>query len=286
MCKIFMIKLVITLITSLSITGCVTTKISPEVRQKFNQTQIEIQKNPVSILVNPCLITNELGRDSVLIEATQLSSHKFLQTFTQQLEAKGVQVQQSATPFICGAMSEEQIKKYDVQVQKSSTRQAIQTYPLLNTQSTGLSAEQQQAILTLNQFTTQMDTFILTQIYNKKANFPKPNLNDQTVKILRDWAKSPYIFIITIDGLDASVGSKLATGTLSFGVTLATMGAGSGIVTTYFPKEGQSYGIRLFDLNKKEFVWSKGAILKGNVFSTKNHSLEANNVLTPLFEIE
>lgn len=278
-------KLILPLLTSIIFTGCTSNPISPEIRQQLNQTQAEIQKNPVSILINPCLLTNELGKDLVLVEAAQLSSDKFLQTFIQQLKAQGIQVQQSATPFICGAMPEEQIKKYDIQMQTNSARQTIQTYPLFNTQTTNLSPEQQQAILALNQFTTQMDSFLLTQAYNKKANLLKPELNDQTVNILKDWAKSSYIFVITIDGLDASVSSKLAMGTLSLGVTLATMGAGAGIVTAYMPKEGQSYGIRLLDLNKRDFVWSKGSILKGKIFSTKHHSLEANNILDPLFEL-
>ena len=45
------------------------------------------------------------------------------------------------------------------------------------------------------------------------------------------------------------------------------------------------YKLRIvYDLDKKEFVWNKSSPLKGNIFSVKNHSLEATNILDPLFE--
>ena len=42
-------KIVLPLLCSLVFSGCATTKISPEARQKLNQTQAAIQVKPVAI---------------------------------------------------------------------------------------------------------------------------------------------------------------------------------------------------------------------------------------------
>lgn len=271
------------LITCLAFTGCATTKISEESRQKLNQTQAAIQVKPVAIFVNSCLLTNELGKDLVLNEPTKLTSEKFIQTFTQQLNQHNVTVSASATPFICGSMPEEQLKKYEFQAERNSKRAPITTYPLLN-KNNNMSDDERAAALTLTQFITKTDAVNLANLQNKNSQVDMPQLDEKTVKTLREWANSNYIFWVTLDGMNASLGNKFAMGTLSLGVTLATMGAGAGIVTAYMPKEGQHYSVRLLDLDKQSFEWHKADLLKGRIYSTNNHTLQADQILNPLFE--
>lgn len=276
-------NIVLPLIASLTFTGCATIKISPETRQKLNQTQTAIQTKPVAILANSCLLTNELGKDLVLNEPTKLTSEKFIQTFTQQLNQHNVNVSTTATPFICGLMPEAQLSKYEFQVDSNSKRAAISTYPILNKNS-NMSDEQRAAALALTQFIAKTNAVNLAKIQSKNANLNMPQLDETTVKILKEWANSNYIFLVSLDGLNATLGNKFAMGALSFGVTLATMGAGAGIVTAYMPKEGQQYSVRLFDLDKQSFEWTKADLLKGRIYSTNNHTLQADQILNPLFE--
>ena len=277
-------KIVLPLLCSLVFSGCATTKISPEARQKLNQTQAAIQVKPVAILVNSCLLTNELGADLVLNEPSKLTSEKFIQTFTQQLNQHNVSVSATASPFICGSMPEVQLKKYEFQVDSNAKRALISTYPLLNQNNSNMSDEQRAAVLTLNQFIAKTDAVNLAITHNKKTNLDVPQLDEATINTLKNWSNSNYIFVVSLDGLNASVGNKFAMGALSLGVTLATMGAGAGIVTTYIPKEGQQYSVRLLDLDKQTFEWNKFDLLKGRIYSSKNHSLEAEAILNPLFE--
>lgn len=195
-----------------------------------------------------------------------------------------MQVSGAASPFICGTMPEEQLKKYDFLADRNTKRVAISSYPLLNQNNVDMSADQREAVLTFNQFIAKSDEVNLANARNKKVTLDKPVLTPATVNTLKDWSKSNYIFIASLDGLHASTGSKFAMGALSVGVTLATMGAGAGIVTTYMPKEGQYYSVRLFDLDKQEVVWNKHAMLKGNIFSAKNHTVQVDAILNPLFE--
>ena len=277
-------KLIYPLVISVIFAGCTTTKISPEIRNQLNQTQMKLQAQPVAILVNSCLLTNELVKDLILNQPTQLTSEKFIQTFSKQLNQNGVQISEIASPFICGSMPEEQLKKYDILINKDSKRAEITNYPFLNTTNSNMNVDQQKAVLAFNQYIAKSNEVILANTRNKKLALPLPVLEPETINTLKDWSKSNYIFVVSLDGLKASAGSKLAMGALSVGVTLATMGAGAGLVTTYIPKQGQFYSVRLFDLGKQEFVLNKYSTLDGNIFSTKNHTMEAQTVLHPLFE--
>ncbi|MFW1971303.1 hypothetical protein [Acinetobacter bereziniae] len=277
-------KLIYPLVISVIFAGCTTTKISPEIRNQLNQTQMKLQAQPVAILVNSCLLTNELGKDLILNQPTQLTSEKFIQTFSKQLNQNGVQISEIASPFICGSMPEEQLKKYDILINKDLKRAEITNYPFLNTTNSNMNVDQQKAVLAFNQYIAKSNEVILANSRNKKLALSLPILEPETINTLKDWSKSNYIFVVSLDGLKASAGSKLAMGALSVGVTLATMGAGAGLVTTYIPKQGQFYSVRLFDLGKQEFVWNKYSTLDGNIFSTKNHTIEAHTILDPLFE--
>lgn len=279
-------KTIVPIFASLVLGGCISTQISPETRNQYNQTQTALKSAPVSVLINPCLVTNEVGRDLVLVEPSQLSSDKFVETFKQQLNQQGITISNSAVPFICGSMPEDQLKKYDFQTDSTSKRAQITSYPLLNQTNSTLTTEQQNAVLALNLFTAKYSLVELSNLRNKKAMTAMPELDQATSDILKNWSKSQYLFMVNIDGLDASMGSKFAMGALSAGVSLATLGVGGGLVTTYLPQEGQHYTVRLFDLQKNQFIWSKSGLLKGKVFSTKKHSLEANDILDPLFELK
>lgn len=279
-------KIVLPLIASLVFTGCATTKISPEARQQLNKTQAAIQAKPVSILVNSCLLTNELGKDLVLNEPSKLTAEKFIQAFTQQLNQHNVTVSASAVPFICGTIPEEQLKKYEFQADTKSKRTLINTYPLLNQNNINMTDEQRAAVLVLNQYIAKFDAVQLKMVQKQKTTLDIPQLDDRTINTLKNWSKSNYIFVVSVDGLNASLGSKFAFGALSVGVILATMGAGAGIVTAYMPREGQQYSVRLLDLDKQAFEWNKYDLLKGNIYSIKNHNVQADTILNPLFEVK
>ena len=282
--KYTMKKIIPTLIFSLTMAGCSTLKITPEVRQQLNQTQQSIKQAPIAILANSCMLTNELGRDQILITPSYTSAEQFNKQLIEQLSQQGVQVSKIASPLICGFMPEEQYKKYDVKADKKAKRTATTTYPLLNSRDNSLTVEQQNAVLELYQFFAASDKISVYNQSNKKSPIPLPILKDETAQTIKSWSNSRYIFVTSVDGLDASFGNKLVMGTLSAGVGIATYNMGSTFITAYTPKEGQFYSLRLLDLEQKNTIWSSNGNLKGNVFSYDKHSISAENILYPLFE--
>ncbi|MCU4339023.1 hypothetical protein [Acinetobacter dispersus] len=278
-------KLAFCLAISLSITGCATTKISPEDRNKLNQTQTLLKSNQVAVISDGCLIRSELGTSLIEGEQSRLTAQKFTDLLSTQLNQQGINVSNKLMPFVCGFMPEEQVKKYDYRLDSETKRAEIKNYPLISLENRTLSEQQQQALLNLNQSFNKQIALALKNAKEKKPVSNLLELTDQDVTVIKDLTQSNYAFIASVTGTDASFGKKFAAGALSVGVSLATVGAGSGLVTAYIPQEGQQYVVRIVDLSNKTIMWTKGGMLMGKPYSKKNHSVEAKDILNPLFEV-
>lgn len=278
-------KIALCFAISLSITGCATTKISPEDRNKLNQTQTLLKANNVALITDGCLIRSELGTSLIEGEQSRLTAQKFAELLSNQLNEQGVKVNHQIMPFVCGFMPEAQVKKYDYRLDNETKRAEIANYPLMNIENKSLSEQQRQALLNLNQSFNKQAELALKNVKEKKPVSNFLELSDQDVLIIKDLTQSNYAFITSVTGTDASFGKKFAAGALSVGVSLATVGAGAGFVTAYIPQEGQQYFVHIVDLNAKEIIWSKGGMLMGRPYSKKNHSVEAKGILNPLFEV-
>lgn len=275
-------KIIVALGISTSIVGCATTQpLSSEQMQKLNQLRTELQTKPVSLVVNPCLIRNELGKDQLMNEPAQLTSERFIETFTQQLMQYNVKVQHTAVPFICGSMPADQLTKYDFK-DANGKRLPISHSPLLNPHNNILTDEQKTAVLALNQFIAKSEAYTIARAQKPNPKLAAPQLDETSIRTLKDWANSDYLFLASLDGLEASMGSKFAYGAFSLTVSAATMGAGA--VVTYIPKEGQHYTVHLIDLNQSQSTWKNSNVLKGKIFDTDHHSLIAKDIFKPLFE--
>ncbi|MCH7335412.1 hypothetical protein [Acinetobacter sp. NIPH 2699] len=278
-------KLALCFAISLSITGCATTKISPEDRNKLNQTQTLLKATDVALIADGCLVRSELGTSLIEGEQSRLTAQKFAELLSSQLNEQGVKVNNKLMPFVCGFMPEAQVKKYDYRLDNETKRAEITNYPLMNMENKSLSEQQQQALLNLNQSFNKQAALALKNVKEKKPVSNLLELSDQDVLVIKDLTQSNYAFIASVTGTDASFGKKFAAGALSVGVSLATVGAGAGLATVYIPQEGQQYIVHIVDLNAKEVMWSKGGMLMGKPYSKKNHSVEAKEILNPLFEV-
>lgn len=283
--KVRMKNFLLCLALGLSITGCATTKISTEERNKLNQTQALLKTNPVAVISDGCLIRSELGTSLIEGEQSRLTAQKFAELLTSQLNEQGVKVGHKIMPFVCGFMPEEQVKKYDYRLDNEAKRAEINNYPLVSLENKTLSEQQQQALLNLTQSFNKQAVLALKNAKEKKPVSNLLELSDQDITALKNLTQSDYVFIASVTGTDASFGKKFAAGALSVGVSLATVGAGSGFVTAYIPQEGQQYVVHIVDLNSKTIMWTKGGMLMGKPYSRKNHSIEAKAILNPLFEV-
>ncbi|MFC3902082.1 hypothetical protein [Acinetobacter marinus] len=279
-------KILLTLAMSILATGCATTKITPEARNQLNQMQTKLKQAPVATIVDSCLLHSELGTSLIVGEQSRMTAKKFSEQLRTQLTEQGVAVGQEYTPFVCGFMPEIQLKKYDFKASNEDKRQPISNFPVLNSENAELTPAQKIALLNLNQSINKYQLDVVEALKKKTTATNILNLNDEDVLTLKALTQADQVFLASTTAVDASFGKKFATGALSVGVSLATVGVGAGFYTVIMPKEGQHYALYLVDLNSKELSWQKTMPLKGNLYSKKNHTVIAEKILDPLFEIK
>lgn len=280
-------KFVIALSTSLLFTGCATTKMSPDERNQLNQKQALLKATPIAMIVDSCLLRNEVGTDLIAAQQSSMTAEKFAGLLSQQLNDQGIKVGKQLKPFICGYMPQEQLQKYDYKANNDAKRTKVTQYPLLNTidSTTTYTAQQQNALLKLNQSFNTLQLINTQNIRNKISTTNVLELSNEDVAVLKDLTQSNYIFTTALNGVDASLGQWFAAGTLSVAISVATAGAGANVVTVLMPKEGQTYTVHLVDLDKKTVMWTKSGLPTGDLYSVTKHSVEAKAILEPLFEV-
>lgn len=285
--RVFMNKLVICLSTSLLFTGCATTKMSPAERNLLNQKQALLKTTPVAMIVDSCLLRNEVGTDLIVTQQSSMTAEKFAGLLSQQLNDQGIKIGKQLKPFVCGYMPQQQLQKYDYKADNDAKRTKVTQYPLLNTidSTTTFTAQQQTALLKLNQSFNTWQLSNAQNIKDKNSTTNTLELSDEDVAVLRDITQSNYIFTAAVNGVDASLGQWFAAGALSVTISVATAGAGANVVTVLMPKEGQHYTVHIVDLDKKTVIWTKGGLLTGDLYSITKHSVEAKAILDPLFEV-
>ncbi|MFU8926861.1 hypothetical protein [Acinetobacter puyangensis] len=279
-------KIGVCLAASVLFCGCTTTKISPDVRNQLNQKQAILKTAPVAMIIDGCLLRNELGTDLIVAEQSNWTAEKFAGLLSQQLSDQGIQVGKKLKPFVCGYMPKEQLQEYDYKADSEVTRVKVTQYPLINKDNViRLTEQQQNSLLNLNQSFNRWQQLSINNLKEKKPTSNTLDLNNEDIAVLKDLTQANYIFIAALTGVEASFGQKFTAGALSVGISLATVGAGANFVSVLMPREGQHYLVHIVDLDKKEVFWTKAGILAGNLYSTKKHSVEAKAILDPLFEV-
>lgn len=236
-------------------------------------------------MVDSCLLKSELGTSHIAGQQSRQTAAKFTTELVKQLSEQGVQVTTQVTPFICGYMPAEQVKKYDFKVNPDAKRQTISQYPILNTDNSTLSPPQATALLNFNQSINALVVKNTKNLAQKKPLSTQLELSDTDQANLIDQLKTPYVFIVSTAGVDVSFGRSFVTGAVSLSLSMATLGAGASVYPFLMPAEGQTYSLNLVDLNNKQVLWSTGGLLNKKVFSEKKHSVEAPAILNPLFEV-
>ncbi|MCX2643791.1 hypothetical protein, partial [Klebsiella pneumoniae] len=100
---------------------------------------------------------------------------------------------------------------------------------------------------------------------------------------LKTFTQADKMFVVNISGAQPSFGRKFSQATLSAGVSLATMGAGAGLIYYSMPVEGQRYSLNLIDLSKNQIVWHQQNNFAGKLYKVEKVDFVAPNFLDPLF---
>ena len=270
MSKVLKLALACTTVTALA--SCATT-MKPEVRSAYDQTQQTLTTQPVAIISDGCLIRVETGKNDIMYQQSDLASLAMAETVKSRLLEKGVKVNHTSSPFVCGALTKKMLTEMDILVTAEAKDQLNTTYPLLSSNNKFDSVTNQayldlyQAILKTNKVTSK-----------DPSAYKDLGLETTSLNIIKKTEGTSKVFVVMASGSQPSMGARMITGAL--GAVVLVAGATSvPILTT-----GQNYAIYLINLETNQVEWVKSGEIKGNVFKMPvDSSYTVPKMLEPLY---
>lgn len=270
------LPLLTSLVLSLSVatvsilSGCASTP-SPESRLVYQQTQQSLASQPVAVISDGCLLRVEMGKDDILYQQSDLVSVSMAQTVKTRLMEKGVTVKHTSSPFICGALSQEELTKLDILTTADAKDVPNTRYPLLSS-SNRLNASTNQAYLNLFSAIDKVKKLA----DNSKGEKTPLGLDATSLAQVRSTEGTNKVFVAMVSGSKPSFGASMAVG-------VATAVASGGTYVSTLQK-GQHYAVYLVDLQNNQIEWAKSGTVKGEVFKMPvSNRFDQPELLKPLY---
>ena len=206
------------LVPALLLAGCA---LHPKPTPAMGDLVQRLQAQPVAALVDACVVRDEVGRDYMLRDATQIAGSNTLLRLQTQAEANGITIADSLWPFECGALSPELGRDLEV-AQTMGGPDLGQRLPLARDRA--LSADAARAANRLLQALSEGGVV--------DADAPRLlSLSPTEVALLREQVQADYLLVAASYGIDVSGAKSFGTGLLT-GLASALITGGAYIATT------------------------------------------------------
>lgn len=231
---------------SLLVAGCAT--VSPAQRSHFDSTSRQLAGQSVPMVIDACVIRNEIGARYILRKATLDAGVAASRVAQQHLRDHGLRSDAVITPFLCGTpwFSNGQAPS-EIAETVDDARSPTGTFPLRSTDriwsNTALTASYRQLLSEVAR--VQPDNGSLQ---------PRPlgMSREQTAMLIADVGSSKT-WILQIGGTQVSAAKTMGIGMLTGMATVLTFGVG--FMT--MPVDGIGYQLALVDLQNQQIVWQK-----------------------------
>lgn len=260
--------------------GCATSpKVSPEARSFLDQQQQLLQQKPVSVVVDACVLRNEMKNDLVLIPESANATDVFAEKVRNALTEKNIQVQGVYTPFICSLVPEDRLAT--LLLRKASEAEPEKAnFPIQNPTATPMDIASERVVETLLR---KVNTAFALPVKDNKQMTRVLGLHESELQQLRTLFNTDKIFLIGVTGHQHSAGVKATAfaGSVLVGVLTAGM-----VVPVVNTSDVRGYGVTLIDLQQGTIVWNNGGTFKGDIFKLgkeKPTITLSDEMLVPLF---
>lgn len=260
--------------------GCATSpKVSPEVRGFLDQQQQLLQQKPVSVVVDACVLRNEMKNDLVLIPESASATDAFAEKVRNALVEKNIQVQGVYKPFICSLVPEDRLAKL---LLRKATEAELEkaSFPIQNPTVTPMDISSERVVETLLR---KVNTVFAQPVKDTKQITRPLGLHESELQQLRGLFNTDKIFLIGVTGHQHSAGVKATAFAGSVLVGVLTAGTFVPVAST---GDVRGYGITLIDLQQGAIVWNTAGTFKGDIFKLgkeKPTITLSDELLVPLF---
>lgn len=252
------------------LSACATTKVSPEARSYYSQTQQTLHGQSASIIGDGCILRGELGTSHILYEQSEIVIAGVTKALKDALTERNIQTDDTLLPFVCGAVTNDDLDGFDVKYTIDGEREKVSNYPLLSSS---------------NQYDTQTNNALRTLLLQVKATKASEdgavnlNLDATTRAQLQSTLGIDKVFIVSVEAYQPSFGKNMALG-------MATLIATGG--SSYLSAQlSTTYDVYLVDLASNKLLWKKPtAHLDRNIFKKPISSdyEKTQDLLVPLYE--
>lgn len=274
------------------LTACATTKnlSNPQYEQFLNQKKAQLIKDGVAaVVVDSCYMRNELGSSHISAEKSLRTAQAIAEQFQQQLKNRHIDVSQSYSPFICGALDPSVYAKFKLKTSATAALKKVESTPIDHPNSP-LTVDAKQRLNLLLKMIRQRNIEQFQTLTNKKTTdhnalpILQLNIPEADRVQLRQLLGTRYVFILNSAELQDSAGVKVAQGALSFATSALT-----GFQYIAVPNQKSNlpyYNVTLIDLESDQWVWEN---FKNNLTTSftenKNFPAHLNNTLMSLLPI-
>lgn len=260
--------------------GCATSpKVSPEARSFLDQQQQLLQQKPVSVVVDACVLRNEMKNDLVLIPESANATDVFAEKVRNALTEKNIQVQGVYKPFICSLVPEDRLAK--LLLRKAAEAELVKaSFPIQNPTVTPMDITSERVVETLLR---KVNTVYALPVKDTKHITRSLGLHGSELERLRVLFNADKLFLIGVTGHQHSAGVKATAMAGSVLVGVLTAGTFVPVANT---NDVRGYGVTLIDLQQGVIVWNTAGSFKGDIFKLSKEKPTitlSDELLVPLF---
>jgi hypothetical protein len=233
-------------------------QVNPQARSFYDN--ISQKKEPVSLLLDSCILRNEVGTSHVKVFSSKDVSDKIASVVSDFFTKQGVSIQSVKKPLVCGGYGQDLLKSYSIKMTDDSDREPM-AYPIIiEKQNTPEAISAYMKIYTL--MTASSESKSTDKDFLEAGS--KIDLSDADAQTLKLALLTDKVWVITASGSQVSFARAFGTGLATAAVSVATFGLASGVYSYTMPQKAISFQVALVDLSKKEVLWKK------NVFEQRD----------------
>lgn len=266
--KALTLPLVFATIATLS--GCTTTTTSPDARLAYDKTQQNLKSQPVSIISDGCVLRVEVGKDDIMYQNSDALSVAMANTLKDRLIEKGVTINNVSSPFICGALTQDELTQMDILATEDAKDVLNTAYPVLSSSNTFDEVTNQAY---LNLYTALVNAKKTSTESMKTGSNTPLSLDATSLNTIRKIEDANKVFVVLGAANKQSFGLKM---------TIASTSPLAGALINR--PQGSDYSIHLVNLETNQVEWNKSGKIDSEVFKTPvTGTIATKKMLDPLF---
>ncbi|MBU6514044.1 MAG: hypothetical protein KGR99_17225 [Betaproteobacteria bacterium] len=272
-------RFIFSLALAVLLAGCAAPGISPQAQALYDRDRALLERVQVAVVADGCVLRHEVGTSFMSRKDSERVGEEVARYAVSALAADGVRVRGSSVPLVCGALSADVLKGFELREDRDAPATAMVKYPI-----PGKSGATGQDIDYAHLFSAVAKAPIPAAL-GAKAAPTSLDLTPAEAERIQAAAGGRYVIIVLGFGNQTSFGRRFGAALLTAAVGLAATGGSTG--TMLIAVDGMGFDAVLVDLKQRKLLWdSRLNVPNADPFSKASVSRQAvQGLFAPLFSV-